>query len=208
MKNITARESNPFGFSPPCESFVPGFGDANAHFHVIGDHPRVHGGADSGIPFTEFEASERFQGALVAGGLLTEAGTPPVVDRTYFSYLHTCVPEGVPSEEDYADQERFFDAELRAITAHVLLPVGARATSHVFAIASARSPGDVDMDALHATELPGSGWLILPIKDPAEWTGDDEADLIAALEALLDRDYRREADLGRFLPDDDPYLVR
>ena len=208
MKNITARESNPFGFSPPCESFVPGFGDANAHFHVIGDHPRVHGGADSGIPFTEFEASERFQAALVAGGLLTEAGTPPVVDRTYFSYLHTCVPEGVPSEEDYADQERFFDAELRAITAHVLLPVGARATSHVFAIASARSPGDVDMDALHATELPGSGWLILPIKDPAEWTGDDEADLIAALEALLDRDYRREADLGRFLPDDDPYLVR
>lgn len=208
MKNITARESNPFGFSPPCESFVPGFGDANAHFHVIGDHPGVHGGADSGIPFTEFEASERFQAALVAGGLLAEAGTPPVVDRTYFSYLHTCVPEGVPSEEDYADQERFFDAELRAITAHVLLPVGARATSHVFAIASARSPGDVDMDALHATELPGSGWLILPIKDPAEWTGDDEADLIAALEALLDRDYRREADLGRFLPDDDPYLVR
>lgn len=208
MKNVTARESNPFGFQPPCEPFVPGFGDANAHFHVVGDHPGVHGGAESGVPFTEFEASERLQRALVAGGLLREAGTPPVVEKTYLSYLHMCVPEGVPTEADYADIERFFDAELRAITAHVLLPVGARATSHVFSIASSESPDDVDMDARHATEIPGSGWLIVPIKDPAEWTDDDEARLVAALEELLERDYRREADLGRFLPDDSPYLVR
>jgi len=208
VRNVTARESNPFGFDPPCEPFVPGYGDANAHFHVVGDHPGVHGGAETGYPFTGFAASERLQRALAAGGLLEEAGAPPVVDKTYFSYLHMCVPEGVPTARDYADQEPFFDAEVRAITAHVLLPVGGRATRHVFRHMSAEPAEDVDMDARHAVEVSGSGWLILPITDPAAWDEGDEAELVAALEALLDRDYRREADLGRFLPDDDPYMVR
>jgi len=208
VKNVTARQSNPFGFSPPCDSYVPGYGDANAHFHVVGDHPGVHGGADSGIPFTDFAASERLQRALVDGGLLQEAGTPPVVDKTYFSYLHLCVPEGVPTPADYADQEAFFDAELRAIAAHVLLPVGERVTEHVFAVATSEPTDDVDMDELHATEISGSGWLVFPVKDPAQWTDDDEQTLIATLEELRSRDYRRTADLGRFLPSDDPYMVR
>jgi len=207
VRNVTALESNPFGFAPRCESFVPGFGDANAHFHVIGDHPGVHGGAGSGVPFTGFEASERLQRALVDGGLLAEAGTPPVVDKTYFSYLYMCVPDGVPTEQDYADMERFFDSELRAITAHVLLPVGERATAHVFANMTTEPPEDLDMDDLHATEVPGSGWLVVPVKDPAAWDDADETALVAALEDIRSRDYRREADLGRFLPDDDPYLV-
>jgi len=208
VQNVTGRQSNPFGLDPGCEPFVPGYGDANAHFHVIGDHPGVHGGAESGVPFTGFEASERLQRALVAGGLLESVGTPPVVDRTYLSYRYMCPPEGVPTAADYAAHEPLFDAELRAITAHVLLPVGVRATAHILGNMSARSASDIDMDALHATEIKGSGWLIVPIRDPVEWTDDDEAALVAALEALLERDYRQRADLGRFLPDDDPYMVR
>jgi uracil-DNA glycosylase len=208
VKNVTGRQSNPFGLSPSCESFVPGYGDVNADFHVIGDHPGVHGGAETGYPFTEFEASERLQRALVEGGLLSEAGAPPTVNGTFFSYLHLCVPEGVPSRADYADQEAMFDSELRAITAHVLLPVGERATRHVFAKMSARPPAEVDMETQHATEIPGSGWLIVPIKDPAQWSDDDERALVDRLHELRDRDYVRRADLGRFLPDDDPYMVR
>jgi len=208
VKNVTARRSNPFAFDPPCESFVPGYGDVNAHFHVVGDHPGVHGGVDSGYPFTGFEASERLQRALVDGGLLEESGTPPVVDRTYVSYLHLCVPEGVPTPADYADQEAFFDAELRAIAAHVLVPVGKRATEHVFAVATTENADAVDMDARHATEVSGSGWLVLPVEDPAQWSDDDERALVAALEEVRSRDYRRIADLGRFLPSDDPYMVR
>lgn len=207
VHNVTARESNPFGLAPPCDSFVPGYGDANAHFHVIGDHPGVHGGVETGIPFTEVDASMRLQDALVEGGLLEAAGTPPVVDRTFLSYLYTCVPDGEPTPEDYADIERFFDAELRAITAHVLLPVGERVTRHVLANMSARSTA-VEMEALHATEISGSGWLILPIRDPAAWTDGDETALVTALSDLRSRDYRREADLGRFLPGDEPYRVR
>lgn len=175
---------------PDCESFVPGYGDANADFHVVGDHPGVHGGVDAGIPFTGEPWSTAFLSALAEGGLIggfddsaddpatiddsadgAETADPIVADRTFFSYLHMCVPDGVPDEASYNDMERFFDAELRAIAAHVLLPVGARATDHVLQQYTSRAhKTEIDMDALHAEELLGSGWLVLPIKDPAEWT--------------------------------------
>jgi len=207
VKNVTARQHNPFGFDAPCEPFVPGYGDANAHFHVIGDHPGVHGGATSGIPFTDNAAGERLQRALVAAGLLAEAGTPPTVEKTYLSYLYMCGGDP-PTDADYDDLEPLFDTELRAITAHVLLPVGERATRHVFENTTAEPTDSIDMAARHATEVVGSGWLVYPIKEPAEWTDDDEDRLVDALRALLETDYRREADLGRFMPGEDPYLVR
>nr|WP_279294748.1 uracil-DNA glycosylase family protein [Haloarcula hispanica] len=207
VKNVTARQHNPFGFDAPCEPFVPGYGDANAHFHVIGDHPGVHGGETSGIPFTDSAAGERLQRALVEAGLLAEAGTPPTVEKTYLSYLYMCGGDP-PTDADYEALEPLFDTELRAITAHVLLPVGERATRHVFANTTSEPTESIDMDALHATEVPGSGWLVYPIKEPAEWSDDDEDALVDVLTALLKTDYRREADLGRFLPNDDPYLVR
>ena len=207
MKNITATQRNPFGFDPPCDPFVPGYGDANADFHVIGDHPGVHGGAESGIPFTGLPAAERLQAALVEAGLLNAAGTPPTVEKTYFSYLFLC-GDRTPTADDYADHEPLFDTEVRAITSHVLLPVGERATKHVFANMTAKSADSVDMDALHATEVKGSGWLVFPIKDPSEWTDDDEAALVANLTALRESDYRQEAELGRFLPGDELWRVR
>lgn len=210
VENVTDRISNPFGMEPDCEAYVPGYGDANAHFHLIGDHPGVHGGADTGVPFTN-EAGRRLQDALVAAGLLEQAGTTPAVRRTFFSYLHMCVPEGggQPDESDYGDLEPFFDAELRAIAAHVLLPVGERATRHVLETYTAKSWNTaMDMDRLHGEELLGSGWLVLPIKEPADWDDADRERLIDALDTLQSTDYRRETDLGRFLAGGESYLVR
>ena len=200
VKNITATLHNPFGFQQPCAPFVPGYGDANADFHVIGDNPRVHGGIESGIPFTGTPAADRLQRALVAGGLLSEAGSPPTVEKTYLSYLYMCGDRD-PTEDDYADHEPMFDTEVRSITSHVLFPVGERATKHVFANMTPERPETVEMEALHATE-------VHPIKDPADWTNDDEDDLVSALKALLATDYRQEAELGRFLPGDDVWRVR
>jgi len=248
VENVTDRTSNPFGMDPPCEARVPGYGDANADFHVIGDHPGVHGGIDPvgtdedgrplRVPFTN-EAGLRLQEALVPGGLLAEAGRRPTVDRTFLSYLHTCVPPGTgpresgagsvpstavrangagdadadaddpsePTERDYAEMEAFFDAELRAIAAHVLLPVGGRAIRHVLAEYTAR-PMDVDPAAVHATEILGSGFLVYPIREPAEWDDGDRDRLVDALRDLRSTDFRREVDLGRFVPGADPYHVR
>lgn len=193
---------------PDCPSFVPGYGDANAEFHVIGDHPGVHGGVDDGIPFTGNSWSSVFLAALADAGLLAEVD-PIAADRTFLSYRHMCLPEADPTAADYDDMDRFFDAELRAIAAHVLLPVGARATKHVLETYTARAwKTEIDMDALHAEELLGSGWLVVPIKEPTEWTDGDAERLVAALRELRSTDFRRESDLGRFIAGSDPYLVR
>ncbi|WP_336037030.1 uracil-DNA glycosylase family protein [Halobacterium yunchengense] len=205
MQNVTDRTSNPFDMRPPCEAFVPGYGDANADFHAVGDHPGVHGGADSGVPFTGTPAAERFRRALTAAGLLDEDGEPRSL---FLSYLYMCVPDGEPTPEDYAALEPFFDAELRAITAHVLLPVGERATRHVLETYTAIDPEEADLAAVHATELHGSGWLVVPALDPGEWDDAAEAAYVDALRELRSTDYRREADLGRFLVGPDPYRVR
>lgn len=209
MENVTDLTSNPFGLCPPCDRFVPGYGDANAAFHVVGDHPGVHGGTDVGVPFTN-AAGRRLQAALTEAGLLTDPGDDPSVVDTYFSYFHLCDPdETPPAESSYDELEPFFDAELRAVAAHVLLPVGARATAHVFETYTARRVDALpEMETLHATERTGSGFLVVPIVDPADWDGTHHDRLVDGLDALRNTDFRREADLGRFLPGSDPYFVR
>ena len=224
--------------TPPCERYVPGYGSANADFHVIGTHPGTHGGVETGIPFTGKPWSRDFFTALERGGLVDEitwgktdadtadgsihpsdangrsADTRGIVDlvahRTFFSYLHMCLPgDDGPDETDYTAMEAYFDAELRAIAAHVLLPVGRRATEHLLSRYTAVPNSDpVDMDERHGTEIRGSGWLIVPIKSPAEWEDGDADRLVEGLETLQSTDFRREADLGRFLAGGDPYFVR
>ncbi|RDI70959.1 uracil-DNA glycosylase family protein [Halopelagius longus] len=208
MENVTDRTSNPFGMRPACDRFVPGYGDANANFHVVGDHPGVHGGEVTGVPFTN-EPGIRLQAALAEAGLLDSTGDEPDVRESFFSYLHMCVADGTPTQAEYDDMERFFDAELRAIAAHVLLPVGARATAHVLQNYTAQAwKTEIEMEALHGEEIRGSGFLVYPIKDPAEWDETHHDRLVDSLLELQSTDYRREADLGRFEAGNDPYLVR
>ncbi len=206
------EDRNPFGMQPPCDRFVPGYGDTAAHFHIIGDSPAVHGGLDTGIAFTDRPWSTDFFDALVRTELVERVDLAATVlepGLTFFSYLHMCDSgESAPSAADYNELEPFFDAELRAITAHVLLPVGARATKHVLDTYTTRPATDIDMDTLHATEIRGSGWLISPIRDPSEWGADDAERLVDGLSALKQRDYRQTSDLGRFLAGDESYLVR
>jgi uracil-DNA glycosylase family 4 len=193
--------------SPPCERFVPGYGDANADFHVIGDHPGVHGGSGTAVPFTN-EAGMRLQRALSAAGLL-DPGDEPDMNGTFFSYVYMCVVDETPTERAYVDMERFFDAELRAISAHVLLPVGERATRHVLETYTARAQSvSMDMNELHANEIRGRGFLVYPILDPSEWHVDEDEQLVQALSDLQATDFYQEVDLGRFLPSDEPYHVR
>ncbi|WP_369685602.1 uracil-DNA glycosylase family protein [Salinibaculum rarum] len=212
MEFVADSDRNPFGMDPPCERSVPGYGDTSAHFHVIGDNPARHGGLDTGIPFTDRPWSAAFFDALARGGLVEgvdlEAGRLDL-DRTFLSYLHMCDPgEGEPTESDYATLEPFFDAALRAVTAHVLLPVGDRAIEHILATCTSKSATAVDADAVHATEVHGSGWLVIPVKEPATWTDADAEALAQMLTDLLASDYRQTADLGRFLPDEESHLVR
>jgi uracil-DNA glycosylase family 4 len=245
VKNVTDRTSNPFGMRPPCThecgsseqrddadrggegsgvSAVFGYGDANADFHLVGDHPGVHGGRETGIPFTGSLAGERLRSVLAGVGLLGDAQRDePVTTNLFMSYRHMCcLRDGrAPTEREYDDMEPFFDAELRAIAAHVLLPVGERATRHVLRTYAAREAlldaenrnGNPEenpdpMAALHAEHLPGRGFLVVPVREPSEWEDDDAERLADSLADLLAADYRQTADLSRFIATDETYEVR
>ncbi|WP_135806458.1 uracil-DNA glycosylase family protein [Halorussus marinus] len=221
MKNVTDRITNPFDMRPPCpgaegeQAAVFGYGDANADFHVVGDHPGVHGGCETGVPFTGSPAGERLRSVLNEVGLVADRdgdGDGPAVANLFLSYRYMCclADDRAPTDREYDDLEPFFDAELRAIAAHVLLPVGEAATRHVLATYGARAAlvDDRGMAELHADHVPGSGFLVVPIREPTEWADADRERLAASLSELLDSDYRQTADLSRFLAGDETYEVR
>ncbi|WP_211693292.1 uracil-DNA glycosylase family protein [Natronomonas halophila] len=186
MKRVTDRVSNPFGMRAPGEPAVHGYGDANADFHVIGADADTHGGADTGVPFTDSTAGKRLQRVLHSVGFAAEPYSDgPELTNCYLSYLHL-------SPGDPADLERYLDAELRALNAHILLPVGDAPLSYVleeFTTQARKLPHDADR--LHASEVRGRGFLVVPVREPADWEPGDEEALIDRLAALLDSDYRQ-----------------
>lgn len=186
MKRVTDRVSNPFGMRAPGEPAVYGYGDANADFHVLGVDADAHGGAETGVPFTDSVAGERLQEALwTVGFAAAPYDDAPALTNCYLSYLW--LSPGNP-----ADLERYADAELRAINAHVLLPVGDDALSYVLEeFTSQARTLPADASRLHATEVRGRGFLVVPVAGPTEWEPGDREALVERLEALLDSDYRQ-----------------
>jgi uracil-DNA glycosylase family 4 len=219
VEHVTDRVSNPFDITAPTDAPfsadrapVFGYGDVNADFHVVGDHPGVHGGRETGVPFTVGLAGRRLQRVLHAVGLLADPYSDrPDPQNVFFSYLHLLTPpaERDPTEEEYGSLEPFFDAEFRAINAHVLLPVGRRAIDYVLSNHTASAYRvDTDPRALHATQRKGRGYLVVPVLEPAAWAESDEDALRETLADVLSRDYRQTSDLGRFLSEAERYEVR
>ena len=186
MKRVTDRVSNPFGMRAPGEPAVYGYGDANADFHVVGEDADAHGGADTGVPFTGSTAGERLQDVLHSVGFAAESySDEPRLENCYLSYLWL-------SPGDPVDLERYVDAELRALNAHILLPVGDDALSYVleeFTTQARRLPSDAA--ALHARDIRGRGFLVVPVRDPSTWVAGDREALVETLEAILASDYRQ-----------------
>lgn len=200
MEPIARHLRNPFGIQPPCEPVegaepVPGYGRPEADFHLIGNHAGVHGGAKTGIPFTDHPAGRAVLEVFETIGLLDRANDGRPVGRELFmSYVHMCpVAEGAePTDAAYRDLHRFFDAELRAVNAHILVPVGARATDRILAGYTTQFRKlPVDMDWRHARDIRGRGFLVVPMKDPSDWQGDDRDRIIARLRKIRNSDYRQ-----------------
>lgn len=202
METVTDRLSNPFGMRIDGAA-VYGWGDPNADFHAIGDHPGRHGGADAArkgddevVPFTGTPAGERLLAVFREVGLLADDRDVPEPPGLFLSYAHPRVVDGGngtgPTDDSYVDQERFLDAELRAVNAHVLLPVGDRPLAYVLREHTTLD-GKLPPDAarLHARELRGRGFMVIPVRDPNDWTDEDERALLDRLEATLASDYRQ-----------------
>jgi uracil-DNA glycosylase len=192
VENVTEETSNPFGMRIDGGAAY-GYGDANADFHVIGDSPARHGGTTTGVPFTETEAGRLIQGVLHEVGLAADPyADEPSLSKTFLSYAHPGLSEGEPSAESYADQERFLDAELRAINAHILLAVGDRALAYALdQHTSLLGKVDADAAAHHAEQVRGRGFLVVPVNEPTAWTDGDRAALVDTLSDLLSSDYRQ-----------------
>ncbi|MCU4754152.1 uracil-DNA glycosylase [Halobacteria archaeon AArc-curdl1] len=201
MENVTDRTSNPFGMRPPFERQDPGshvavfgYGDANADFHLIGDHPGIHGGERTGIPFTGTHTGNTLLEVFRELEFVSADRDEPLFSNLFANYVHMCCLRGgrVPTTGEYDELERYFDAELRAINAHILLPVGKHATDHILReYTTQRHRIELAMPQLHATEIRGRGFLIVPIREPSEWEDTDRERLRARLEAILESDYRQ-----------------
>jgi uracil-DNA glycosylase len=199
VENVTTEVSNPFGIRYQGVA-VPGYGDVNADVHVVGDHPGRHGGSATGVPFTDSAAGARLQRVLHTVGLLADPyADRPTARNCFCSYAHPEVwtaHSGTtatdPDDGSYADAERYLDAELRAVNAHVLVLVGDRALGYGLQEHTAladRLPADTA--ALHATEVTGRGFLLVPVAEPSSWTSEAERALRERLETILGRDYRQ-----------------
>ena len=198
MENVTTRTSNPFGMRYPGPA-VPAYGDANADFHVVGDHPSHHGGRETGVPFTDSVAGVRLQRVLHDVGFAADRyAERPALTDCFLSYAHPPVwgadrasgPD--PRDADYADAERYLDAELRAVNAHILVLVGDRALEYGLREHSSLLDSlPVDAAALHAEEVRGRGFLLVPVRDPLAWTPADERALRERLTTIRSRDYRQ-----------------
>ncbi|MFW5956951.1 MAG: uracil-DNA glycosylase [Natronomonas sp.] len=186
MKRLTDRVSNPFGMRAPGEPAVYGYGDVNGDFHVIGADAETHGGTETGVPFTRSTAGERIQRVLYEVGFASDPYSDrPTLSNCYLSYLRL-------SPGDDTDLERYADAEIRAINAHVLLGVGDDVFGYLLEEYTAQSRKiPTDTTALHATEVRGRGFLVVPVREPANWTDDDREALVTRLEGLLESDYRQ-----------------
>ena len=193
VENVTEETSNPFGMRVGGPA-VYGYGDANADFHVVGDHPRRHGGLETGVPFTGSVAGIRLQRVLHDVGFAAEPyADRPTLTNCFLSYAHSAIPPGPePTTASYADMERFLDAELRAINPHIILAVGDRALAYALREhTSLASKLPSDAAALHAEEVRGRGFLVVPVRSPEEWRLADEVALRETLERILASDYRQ-----------------
>ncbi len=170
----------------PGEPAVYGYGDANADFHVVGTDAETHGGVETGVPFTNSVAGERIQSVLYEVGFAAEPySDSPELDNCYLSYLRI-------SPGDPFDLERYVDAEIRALNAHILLPVGDDPLEYLLSEFTTRARSvPADSTRLHASEVRGRGFLLVPVREPAEWKPGDRSALVERLEALLNSDYRQ-----------------
>lgn len=185
VENVTDRVSNPFGMRPPSEPAVHGYGDPNADFHFIGESPEAHGGVETGVPFSA-EGANRLHDLLDDLGFV-ESREPLLLRNAFMSYLR------MTDTDDFDELERFFDAELRLVNAHILVPLGEEVTRHVIGTYTAQGPklAETTLDELHATEVRGAGFLVVPALDPRDWDDSAEDALRRTLRDILASDYRQ-----------------
>lgn len=196
--------ANPYGMDEECtrcteltesrRTIVHGYGDVTADFFFVCESPSEW--ADTaGHPIDPSQSGYGLTDILAASGFLTEnndVGGNPILDNAFITHLTRCRhPHRSPRRTEIDACEPFLNAELRTINPEIILPIG---PIPLESLAEEFTTHDVDaqsMGSLHATELRGRGFELIPLIEPENMT---EADFHAAIERIrgtLRRDYRQ-----------------
>lgn len=195
--------SNPFGMDETCQNcpelvesrcqVVHGYGDVGADFLFVGEMPGA-GPDRTGVPFTGDERAHTLLSILADLGFCASDLTAeePALDNVYLTYLTRCHhPAREPTDAEIFNCEPFLNAEIRTINPEILVPVGKRALEEIGAEYTTRAADSLDLQEVHATEIRGRGFEIIPMIDPDEQSPEQRAAFLEAFSKLLGRDYRQ-----------------
>ena len=193
---------NPLGLDQACqncpaladcrERVVHGYGDVGADILLVGETPTA-GAEATGIPFTGDETGQGVQALLGNLGFRTSPATAerPDIENAYLTYLTRCRhPDRAATDEEIGQCDPFLNAEVRMINPEVLIPVGERALRVLAADhTTLREPPAIE--AAHATEIRGRGFLLIPMREPDEQTDADQQAWLDTMRDVLGGDYRQ-----------------
>lgn len=192
---------NPLGLDEACgncpglrecrERVVHGYGDVGADVLVVGGAPTA-GAEAAGIPFVGDESGRKVQALLGDLGLSDSppGAVRPEIENAYLTYLTRCRhPDRPPTDGEVATCDPFLNAEVRMINPEVLVPVGERAL-RVLVAEHTTLEDPPDIESAHATEIRGRGFLLVPMRDPAEHTAAEGRAVLETMSGLMKGDHR------------------
>lgn len=198
------RMANPYGMDPSCprcdtlvetrRTIVHGYGDVAADFLFVAEAPTAKANR-TGHPIVAESDGASLVDLFEAVGFLTDdvddAGEP-ILDNAFVTHLTRCHhPERGPTDGEIANCEPFLNAEVRTINPEILVPVGERVLRFLAREFTTTDAAELSIDDVHATELRGRGFELIPLEEPSAMS---EAQCEAAIDRIIDtlgRDYRQ-----------------
>lgn len=194
---------NPYGMDEACERcpglcesrerIVHGYGDTEADFLFVGEHPSADA-ETAGVPLVGSERGRRLQDLLGHLGLNNSLPTAmePELENAYLTLLTRCRhPDRAPTDTEIANCEDYLTAEIRMINPEILVPVGERALRTLAEEYTTTPSADLSLPAYHGRSIRGRGFELVPMIDPAEQTDEQFEAYLDSFEALMARDYRQ-----------------
>ncbi len=198
------RMDNPYGMDPGCtrcpelaearEHIVHGYGDVTADFLFVAERPS-NSADQAGVPVTDEENGSAIASLLEAGGFVAndrDRDGNPILENAFLTYLTRCRHSArPPTDEEIGRCDAFLTAELRTINPEILVPVGERVLAQLAPEHSAGLDDDWTIESVHATEIRGRGFELVPLVAPARMDDDQFAAALDRFERTRDRDYRQ-----------------
>ena len=196
--------ANPYGMDEACtrcpelsetrSTIVHGYGDVTADFLFVAAMPTA-AADEQGHPVVGAEGAYSLTDLLDAIGFRTgdvDAAGQPVLDNAFVTHLTRCHhPDRSPTDREIEECEPFLNAELRTINPDILLPLSERVLHALAADYTTKSPTALAIDEVHATEVRGRGFELIPLRDPRSMNDTEFEAAVDVLTATIERDYRQ-----------------